>query len=112
MMKNNRKTRERNGEIVTFFYMIFGQKVHEGQSPDEARHTAYDAVSLRYGISRGRLLNIISEQKNYRSVNKAEFRQNALSLINDLQTANRGLAAAKEKNERLIELLQDCLNDC
>lgn len=80
-------------------------------NPDEARKEAYDAVSLRYEISRGRLLNIISEQKNSQKVNISKLRQSALSLIRELQVVNEGLEESKNKNQRLIGLLKECLED-
>lgn len=102
---------ERNGEIVTFFYTIFGHRIREGLNPDEARKQAYDAVTLRYEISRGRLLNIISEYKTSQKVNVSKMRQNALALINDLQAVNHGLSNNITRNERLISLLNECLED-
>ena len=102
---------ERNDEIVTFFYTILGTRVHAGMSPEEARKEAYDAVTLRYGIGRGRLLNIISNQKGSRMVNNSAFRENAISLIRELQIANTGFEAAMNKNERLIALLKECVED-
>ena len=72
-MNGSVKSHERNSEIVTFFYKIFGHRVHEGMNPDEARKQAYDAVTLRYEISSGRLLNIISEYKNSQKVNVLNF---------------------------------------
>lgn len=108
-MESTPKGKERNGEIVTFFYAIFGHKVHQGVGPDDARKEAYDAVSLRYGIGKGRLLNIISEQNNSQRVNRAAFRENILTLIDDLRSANEGLNALKDRNESLILLLKDCI---
>ena len=110
-MSGNSRARERNGEIVTFFYTIFGHRIHEGMSPEDARKEAYDAVSLRYEISRGRLLNIISEHKNSQKVNMSSLRQNAISLIDELKIVNKGLDATMSKNERLISLLKECLED-
>lgn len=108
-MENTPKGRERYGEIVTFFYAIFGHRVHHGTEPDLARKEAYDAVSLRYGIGKGRLLNIISEQNNSQRVNRTAFRENVLALIRDLGAANEELAALRERNETLISLLRDCM---
>ncbi len=108
-MESSPKGKERNGEIVTFFYAIFGHRVHQGTDPDDARKQAYDAVSLRYGIGKGRLLNIISEQNNSQRVNRAAFRENVLTLIDDLASANEGLDAIRERNEALISLLKDCI---
>jgi len=110
-MKDKSKSEERNSEIVFFFYTIFGRRIHEGVSPEEARKQAYDAVTLRYGICQGRLLNIISSQKNSRKVNDSSFRQNAIALIGDLETVNCGLDDKKDKNERLISLLKEFLDD-
>lgn len=108
-MDNAQKGKERNGEIVTFFYAIFGHRVHHGKEPDLARKEAYDAVSLRYGIGKGRLLNIISEQNNSQRVNRTAFRENVLALIRDLGTANDELTSLRERNETLISLLKDCI---
>ena len=108
-MEPTAKSKERNNEIVTFFYLIFGHRIHRGLDPDMARKEAYDAVSLRYGIGKGRLLNIISEQNNSRKVNMAAFRQNALELIADITSVNEGLDAARSRNEKLVQLLKDCL---
>ena len=109
-METSPKGKERNGEIVTFFYAIFGHRVHQGIEPDLARKEAYDAVSLRYGIGKGRLLNIISEQNNSQRVNRTAFRENVLMLIDDLTSANDELAALLGRNDALITLLKDCLD--
>ena len=108
-MENNQKGSERNREIVTFFYLVFGHGVHQGTDPDAARKDAYDAVSLRYGIGKGRLLNIISEQNNSQRVNRSAFRENVLALIRDLGAANAEIDALRSRNEALISLLKDCL---
>lgn len=110
-MDNNCKSNDRNSEIVAFFYTIFGHRIHSGLEPDEARKEAYDAVTLRFGIGKGRLLNIISASRDSRGENKMLLRQNAMQLIQELRIANSGLDAAKEKNQRLIDLLEECLDD-
>ena len=110
-MKDSSKAQERNADIVTFFYTIFSQRIRGGTSPDEARKLAYDAVTLRYGISKGRLLNIISGQKGLQKVNTSSLRQNAIALINELKVVNDGLDIAKAKNEQLIGLLKECIKD-
>lgn len=109
-MSKGARAREKDGDIITFYYLIFGNRVRKGMSQAEARKEACDAVTLRYGISKGRMLNIISERKSSRSANTLSFQQNALALIDDLITANKELDAVKEKNERLIGLLKECLN--
>lgn len=108
-METTAKGKERNNEIVTFFYLIFGHRIHQGIGPDLARKEAYDAVSLRYGIGKGRLLNIISEQNNSRKVNMAAFRQNIHELIADISSVNTELDSVRSRNDRLIQLLKDCL---
>ena len=108
-MDTTQKGKERNGEIVTFFYAIFGHRIHQGMEPDNARKEAYDAVSLRYGIGKGRLLNIISEQNNSQRVNRTAFRENVLALIGDLMSANEELSALRDRNDTLISLLKDCI---
>jgi len=108
-METTTKGAERNNEIVTFFYLIFGHRVHQGVEPDLARKEAYDAVSLRYGIGKGRLLNIISAQNNSRKVNRAAFRENVRELITDITSVNEELDSVRSRNERLIQLLNDCL---
>ena len=110
-MKNKVKTCDRNGEIVTFFYTIFSHRVRGGMSPDDARREAYDAVTLRYEISRGRLLNIISEQKISQKVNVSTLRQNAVALIRELKVVNDGLDETKARNQKLMGLLEECLED-
>ena len=110
-MSDHPRALERNGEIVTFFYTIFGVKVHEGMSPENARKEAYDAVTLRYGIGRGRLLNIISNQKSSRKVNNSAFRQNAIALMDVLKNVNSGLDKMMGENAQLISLLQKCIDD-
>lgn len=109
-METSPKGKERNGEIVTFFYAILSHRVHLGVDPDLARKEAYDAVSLRYGIGKGRLLNIISEQNNSQRVNRTAFRENVLALISDLGSANEELIAILGRNDALITLLKDCLD--
>lgn len=108
-METVAKGRERNTEIITFFYLIFGHRIHQGMEQDLARKEAYDAVSLRYGIGKGRLHNIISEQNNYRKVNGAAFRENVITLIENIQSVNEELDSVRDRNERLIQLLKDCL---
>ena len=109
---NNKQPRdnERNRDIISFFYQIFGNRVHKGVPPVEARKEAYDAVSLRYGISSGTLLNIISAIKTSPCVNGNAYRQKALSLIDELNSANEELSSTIEKNNRLIELLNESID--
>lgn len=108
-MKNN--ALEINREAVTFFYMIFSHRIRKGMNPDDARKESYDAVTLRYGISRGRLLNIISQHKNSQKVNLSRLRQNAIALIKELQIANGGLQDSIQRNDKLISLLKECVED-
>lgn len=110
-MKDTAKSRERNEEIVTFFYKIFSYRIRGGMNPDEARKESYDAVTLRYGIQKGRLLNIISETKCSLQVNNDALRRNALALIAELQIVNKELENSRSKNERLIGLLKECVED-
>ncbi len=110
-MSDNPKGHERNKEIVMFFYYIFGNRIHNGMNPDAARKDAYDAVTLRYGIGKGRLLNIISAQRCSQDANMVAFRESVETLIENLTVMNIGLDATKERNERLITLLEECLND-
>jgi len=98
-----------NSEIVSFFYAIFGHRIHQGLDQAQARKEAYDAVSLRYGISRGRLLNMITEQNNSQNVNMAAFRENVIALIENLDSANKEMSNTLSRNERLLSLLKDCL---
>lgn len=105
------KATERNSEIVTFFYTIFSKRIRDGVNSEEARKQAYDAVTLRYEISKGRLLNIISERRNSQKVNMSSLQQNAIALIKDLQTVNEGLDNTISKNERLISLLKEFLEN-
>jgi len=110
-MKKTARPPERNDEIVTFFYMIMSHRIREGMNPDQARRAAYDAVALRYEISDRYLLNIISKQRDSRRAKTEDLRRNALDLIVHLQAANCGLEEAKAKNERLISLLKECVED-
>jgi len=105
------KVNERNKEVVTFFYMVFGHRVHSGMEQDEARKEAYDAVSLRYGISKGTLFNIISAVKTSRKVNETAFRENIITLISDLTSANEELHRTRERNDLLISLLKECIEN-
>ena len=108
-MRKPVKINERNKEIVTFFYMVFGHRIHSGEEQDEARKQAYDAVTLRYGISKGTLFNIISAIKSSRKVNESAFRENIRTLISDLSAVNEELEHTRGRNDRLIALLKDCL---
>lgn len=110
-MKDKTRSHERNDEIVSFFYTIFGHRVHQGMNPDLARKEAYDAVALRYGIGKGRLLNIISSKRVSQKVNNSAMTQNAIALVRELEIVNASHDAAKEKNERLIGLLKECIDD-
>lgn len=104
------KSQERNSEIVCFFYLIFGSRIHAGLKTEDARKEAYDAVQLRYNISQGRLLNIISQQRGMPSARKESFLANARNLIGDLSAVNAELLAAQRRNERLIALLEETVN--
>ena len=112
-MANYTKRTGRNSEIVTFFYAIFGHRIHQGVEQGQARKEAYDAVSLRYGISKGRLLNIISDQNNSQKVNMVAFRESITSLIADVEASNdeitETMLATIDKNSKLLALLKDCL---
>lgn len=108
-METTAKGKERNNEIVTFFYLIFGHRIHQGIDQDLARKEAYDAVSLRYGIGKGRLLNIISEQNNSQKVNRTAFRENVRELIANISSVNEELDSVRSRNDLLIQLLNDCL---
>ena len=110
-MESTVKGAERNNEIVTFFYLIFGHRIHQGMEQDAARKEAYDAVSLRYGISKGTLFNIISAVKTSRKVNETAFRENIITLISDLTSANEELLRNMERNDHLITLLNECLEN-
>ena len=105
------KINDRNKEIVTYFYMIFGHRIHHGVEPARAKNEAYDAVTLRYGITKGTLFNIISAVKISRNVNNSAFRQNVLSLIENLESVNEEMASVRDRNTKLISLLKDCLED-
>lgn len=110
-MSYKSKNTERETEIVSFYYLIFGNRIHSGMEQDDARQEAYDAVSLRYGIGKGRLLNIISACKNYRQVKTLAFRHNAMALISDLEIASKQLDAQKRRTDKLISLLKECIDD-
>ena len=105
------KVNERNKEIVTFFYMVFGHRIHSGMDQDDARKDAYDAVTLRYGISKGTLFNIISAVKTSRMVNETAFHMNILTLISDLSAVNEELQRNRDRNEKLIALLKECIEN-
>ena len=109
-MPSYNKRQGRDSEIVMFFYAIFGNRIRAGLSPENARQDAYDAVELRYGIRKGRLLNIISEQKTSRSVKECTFVHNAKVLISDLHTANKEMGLTIERNRNLITLLEETIN--
>lgn len=110
-MGNFANSQERNREIVSFFYVVLSSRVRSGMPPDEARKDAYDAVNLRFGITKGTLLNIISAYKGSRSVNKITFQENASALIEELERANKSYAESLEKNSQLITLLKECCYD-
>ena len=105
------KSHDRNSEMVAFYYAIFGNRIRKGLSQADARKEACDAVTLRYGIGRGRMLNIISEKEYSLSVNDSELKKKAMAIIEELKAANEWLAPMVEKNERLISLMEECLNN-
>ena len=101
----------KNSDMLTFYYALLGYGVRHGLKTSEARQHACDAATLRYNITKGRLLNIISEQNYSLSVNSREFREKTSALIEELEHANREMADATAKNKKLIALLQQCLED-
>lgn len=110
-MGNRYKGQDRNAEIITFYYHIFGHRLRSGIAQSEARNEACDAVSLRYGITKGRLLNIISSHKGFDNANRTAFRNNAEALINELLVANKSMEEEIERNNQLISLLKECAYD-
>ena len=110
-MENNQKSENRKGEIIAFFYAIFSHRIQIGMNPEDARHQAYEAVELRYEIGKGRLLNIISERKRSQKVNISSLQSRAVALISELGIVNDALEETKARNEKLIGLLQECLDD-
>lgn len=109
-MSNSEKTRQRNDEIVFYYYLIFGNRVHSGLPSSEAKKEAADAVALRYNISPGRLRNIISQQRIARTPNTSSFIVNAHALMDDLAVMNNELEAIRSRNDRLIALLEECID--
>ncbi len=105
------KQRERADEIVSFYYLVFGHRVHAGMSPTKARKEAFDAVSLRYGIGEGRMRNIMTDMKCSRNVNRSAFLENAKALAAELQNVNSELNGKIERNERLLSLLNECIEN-
>lgn len=102
---------QRSVEITTFYYLIYGRRIHEGLNHIEARKEASDAVTLRYGIGQGRLLNIISSVKTSRIVNDSLFKSKVQELIDVLREANMSLDATRARNDKLISLLKECLDE-
>ena len=110
-MKKNVLSRASDAEIITFFYKIFGNRIRMGMDQKEAREEGYGAVALRYGVAKGRLRNIISNRRSSLGEGDASFRQNALTLMDDLRVVNNGLEETIARNERLISLLKECINE-
>ena len=110
-MGNAEKWRERNSEVVAFFYLILGNRIHRGMDQDHARKDAYDAVFLRYGIGRGRFLNILSERNYSHHVNDAIFREDIAALAANIEEANAELESVRERNGKLLALLKDFLEN-
>ena len=102
---------EKNCEMLTFYYAVFSYRIRCGMKQADAKKWACDAVTLRYNISKGRLLNIISEQNYSLSVNVPAFRERTQALINELDCANREMEDARRKNDKLISVLKECLDD-
>lgn len=105
-MKKGSKADGRNREIVTFYYIIFTDCIHKGMNNARARKEATDAVSLRYGISPGRTLNIITEQKASPNANIVTLRRDAEALIARLEEVNKGMEEERIRNEKLISVLK------
>ena len=109
-MVQTEKTRDRNIEIVMFFYLIFGNRVHAGMPSDEARKEAYDAVELRYNLSKRSLLNIISQTRQVDNSRAVAFRAHAEVLKDFLLNMNEEILSKCDKNNKLIALLEECVN--
>lgn len=106
------KVNRREGEIVSFFYQIFGHRIRSGMDSNRARKEASDAVSLRYGVGEGRLSNIITSVRNgIQSGSMGGFRADATQLISELADANQELELAIARNNRLIALLKECMDE-
>lgn len=110
-MTENSKWLDRDNEMLSFFYLIYRNRVHSGLPPKDAKKDAYDAVYLRYGVGTRRLRNIMSMRKSFHDVNRFAFTASALAMISDLKDANKELAVSMDKNNKLISLLEECVQD-
>lgn len=104
------KNADRDKVAVELYFSVLRVKKSQGFSHYEAKQMAYDAVELRYNISKKRLQNIISKNHDTFNCNRNVFFDNNKRLIDTLIEANEDLRAIIERNIDLINVLKEVEN--
>lgn len=106
MPRDTHETSQRHRDAVEMFYTMLRYGARRGLSATEARHEAYDAVELRYFITRKTLQNIMSHNADIVKGRSVSFREDNNDLVRYLQESNEQMLRTVERNCLLIETLK------
>lgn len=106
MPRDTHETSQRHREAVEMFYAILRNGTRRGLSAAEARHEAYDAVELRYFITRKTLQNIMSHSADIIKGKNVSFHEDNGVLVRYLQQSNEQMLRTVERNTLLIDTLK------
>lgn len=109
-MEVHSKNVDRDKMAVELYFSVLRIKTSKGFSIKEAKDLAYDAVELRYNISKKRLQNIISDNHDVRRCNRGMFLKENGDLIETLEEVNSDLMGFIDKNNELLKVLKEVCN--
>jgi len=104
------KNIDRDKMAVELYYSVLKIRKSEGFPHREAKDLAYDAVELRYNISRKRLQNIISDNHDTLTCNRNMFLSDNKKLIETLEDANVYMQGFIDRNNDLLKVLREVCN--
>ena len=104
------KNIDRDKMATELYFSVLRIKMAKGHSMREAKDFAYDAVELRYNISKKRLQNIISDNHDVRRCNRDLFLKDNGILIETLEEANSDMQVIIDRNNELLKVLKEVCN--
>lgn len=105
-MKSNFDESTRNRCAVELFHSTIRAEMRNGLTYPDARKAAYDAVELRYFLSRKTLQNIMSKDPSVFHSSPRTFCEDNQQLIAILDRSNDVMVQTIERNNKLIEILR------
>jgi hypothetical protein len=104
------KNIDRDKMAVELYFSVLRLKKAEGLSLKEAKDLAYDAVELRYNISKKSLQNIVSNNHDTLTCNRNMFLSENRRLIETLKEANSDMQEFIDRNNELLKVLEEVCN--